>query len=40
MFMKEDEIKPIRMRERRRRNECEKLYYLKAMKAIYAPPLK
>jgi hypothetical protein len=39
MFMKEDEIKPIRMRERRRRNECEKLYYLKAMKAIYAPPL-
>jgi hypothetical protein len=37
MFMKEDEIKPIRMRERRRRNECEKLYYLKALKGIYTP---
>jgi hypothetical protein len=37
MFMKEDEIKPIGMRERRRKNECEKLYYLKALKGIYTP---
>jgi hypothetical protein len=44
-FMNEDEIKPIRKRERKRRRGYERLYYWKLMKEYvamkeYVPPLK
>jgi hypothetical protein len=38
-LMNEEEIKPIRNRVRRRREEYETMYYLKAI-AFYTPPLK